>query len=73
MADQVEILLVSRVDATDPARRGKADFLVTYAVNKLVGRLLRVPAEGATKDSLERAVRKEVADLGSLQGHTFST
>lgn len=72
MATEFKILDHSTVPALDPARKGKEDEVVTYAVNGTRGYMVRVPKETATEGAIVAAIKADIERRGKLVGRTFS-
>jgi hypothetical protein len=70
---EIRILDQHRVPSLDPQRKGKDDLVVTYSVNNARGYMVRVPAENATPQTIEAAVRADVALHSTVVGKTFQT
>jgi len=68
---EIKIIEAHDVPAIEDARKGQYDKLVLYELDGARRRLVRLPAQGATKEKIVEAIRRDVADLKALAGHTF--
>jgi len=66
---EATILSVAEVPAREPNRLGKTDYLVTYQVGFNVF-TVTVPAENATRQIIEAAIRADYQKRAALLGGT---
>lgn len=71
MAD-IKIIEAHDVPAIEPTRQGQLDKLVLYEIDGARRRLVRLPANGATKEKIVEAIKRDLAELKALAGHTFT-
>jgi hypothetical protein len=69
---EIKIIEAHDVPAIEPARQGQWDKFVTYLVDGTLRRFVRLPAQGATKEKIVEAIRRDQAELKALAGHTFT-
>lgn len=69
---EATIVDVHKIPAIAPERKGRDDVLVKYDLGNGQRRYLRLPAETATQQSIQDAIKKDLADLKSLVGKTVS-
>lgn len=69
---EIKILDQSTVPALDPARKGKEDEVITYAVNGTRGYMVRVPKENASDAAIAAAIKADLERRGRLVGKTFT-
>ena len=69
---EVSILATVDVPATDPARIGKTDVLVTYRVGPYQSGMVRVPKESFEEAAVKAAVKADVDAKAKYVGMTFN-
>lgn len=69
---EFEVIREILTPSSDPARAGKQDLVLVYTIDGKASRLLTLPAEGQTRETIQAAIRKDATARPTLSGFKFS-